>query len=224
MIEILNFNVTNSTDGTIPLSLFGNNADPMDNSNATTQYSWNLTGFSITNENTIIIQYKGLNQTTFTFATISFSGTTLQDVVNTLNLLNLGSFFITTSGGKTFINNYNNNIVFSLLTILNPTSAPSLSYSWSFSGLGFVAEILVNTISQVLNTSPSFTSGSVVVANGDNILFQVTLSGNTKATTYSVYNITTSTFLYNVTTTSGIDVGLPFVIQPNNAYLLVMQN
>jgi hypothetical protein len=224
MIEIINFGIQNNTNGIVPLSLFGNNADPMDNANATTQYSWNLSGFSITNENTILIQYRAINNTIFSLATINFGGTSLQDVCNALNTLNLGSFFITTSGGNTFINNYNQNVVFSLLTIYNPTTSTSLSYSFSFSGVGLQAEVFKNAISQVVANSPSFTSGNINVVGGDAILFNVTLSGNTKGTNYFVFNATTNTYLVNQTTTSGIDVGYPFTIVANNTYIIGMQN
>lgn len=224
MKEIINFSVTNNTNGEVPVSLLGNNADSMDTSNATTQYAWNLGTFAITNENTIILQYKGKNDTNFTFATLNFSGTSLSDVINALNTLNLGFFFLTTSGSNSIINNYNDNIVFSVLNILNPSSLSTLTYSFSFIGVGMSAEIFVNAISQVLSNSPSFTSGNVSVVSGDNILFQVTVAGLTKPTNYFVYNITTKTYIVNQTITNGIDVGYSFAIQPNSAYLIGMQN
>jgi uncharacterized delta-60 repeat protein len=119
--EILNFSVTNTTDGSIPVSLFGNNANPNDNANATTQYFWDVTGFTISFESTITIQYKTPTQLSFTNANLTFSGTSIQDVVNALNTLSLGVFFITTSGGNTYINNYNTTYVFGQLLVFNPS-------------------------------------------------------------------------------------------------------
>jgi len=138
MKEIVNFAILNTTNGNVPISLFGNNADSMDNANATTQYLWNLTGFSVTNENNVLVQYSGVNQTTLTYAIASFSGNTLQDVVDALNTLNLGSFFITTSGGNTYINNYNQNLIFSQLNIY----APSLINPNFLYGSGFDNNVL----------------------------------------------------------------------------------
>jgi hypothetical protein len=224
MREIITFNIVNSTNGFVPVSLFGNNGDPMDNSNATTRYSWNLGSFAITNENTIILQFKSLTDPNFTIASVNFSGTSINDVVNALNTLNLGSFFVTTSGGNTIINNYNQNLVFSVLSIINPSSASTLQYSFSFIGIGMSAEIFKNAISQILSNSPSFTSGNINVVSGDNILFNVQVNGNTKATNYYVYNITTQTYIVNATITNGVDVGYGFTIQPNTAYLIGMQN
>jgi hypothetical protein len=224
MKEVVTLSLQNNTNGDIPISILGNNSDPMDNSNATTQYAWNLGSFAITNENTIILQFKSLNDPNFTIASLNFSGTSINDVVNALNTLNLGSFFITTSGGNTIINNYNQNLVFSVLSILNPSSASTLQYSFSFIAIGMSAEIFKNAVSQVLSNSPSFTSGNINVVSGDTILFNVSVNGNTKPTNYYVYNITTQTYLVNATITNGVDVGYSFNIQPNSAYLIGMQN
>lgn len=224
MIEVLSFSVNNNTNGIVPVSLFGNFGDPMDNSNATTQYSWNLGSFAITNENTIILQYKSVSDTNFQIISAPFTGTNINDVVSVLNTFNLGSFFTTTSGANTIINNYNNNVVFSVLNILNPASASTLTYSFSFNAVSMSAEIFVNAVSQVLSNSPSFTSGNVSVVSGDNILFNVSVNGNTKATNYYVFNVTTNTYLINSTITNGIDIGYPFTIAPNTAYIIGMQN
>ena len=94
--ETLSFGITNTTNGTIPVSLFGNNADTMDNANATTRYRWDVTGFTITNENNIAIENRNVGVSNLSIARTTFSGTSLQNVINALNGLNLGVFFITT--------------------------------------------------------------------------------------------------------------------------------
>ena len=97
MQENITLNIRNTTNGEIPISILGNNADPMDNANASTQYLWDLTGLLLFTEQSVYIQYKSVGQPTFTSATATFSGRILQNVVNALNTLNIGSFFITTS-------------------------------------------------------------------------------------------------------------------------------
>jgi hypothetical protein len=222
--EPLRFSVTNTTNAIVPVSFMGNNADPMDTANATTQYTWNVSSFVITTENTITLQYKPTNQVNFSIATTTFSGTTLQSVIDALNTLNLGYFFVTTSGATTLINNYNDDVTFSVLEIFDPTQSATLTYSWSFSGSSIQAEIYVNAVLQVSNVSPAFASGNVSVNTSDTILFVVTVGGNTKATNYFVYNLTTQTYIVNQTITNGVDVGYTFTIQANNSYLIGMQN
>jgi hypothetical protein len=179
MKEILNFNIINTTNGIVPVSLFGNNGDPMDNANASTQYSWNLGGYVLSGENTITIQNKGINSASFSLSTVSFSGTSLNDVVTALNTLNLGSFFVTTSGSSNIINNYNNNVVFGILNIFN-NSAPSLTYAFQGAGTGGSATIVNNTTATTLFTGSTPNALGVTgnlssfVSNGNSITF----SGN----------------------------------------------
>lgn len=168
MIETVTFNIQNTTNGTIPLSLFGNNADPMDNANATTRYFWNVSSLTITNEQSIYIQYKTVGQANFSTATTSFSGNTIQSVVDALNTLNIGSFFITTSGASTFINNYNLNLVFGTLSIYSSITT-SLSYSITLLSAGGSGNIKRNGVNQITLISPYTNSGTISIVNGDNI-------------------------------------------------------
>ena len=126
--DLININVTNNTNGLIPVSILGNFTDAMDTANATTQYSWNITGFTITVEQTVTITYRPTNDPNYINVSAPIVTQTLQGVIDALNTLNLGAFFITTSGGSTFINNYNENIVFQQLDIYNST--PSILFDF----------------------------------------------------------------------------------------------
>lgn len=223
MQEVISLNIVNNTNGTVPISILGNNSDAMDTSNATTQYQWNLTGFTITNENTILIQYKPSGSLIYTIYQIGFSGTTIQSVCDALNTLNLGYFFITTSGGSTFINNYNNNIVFATLQIFNPTSTTELNYQFNYSGVGENTKILVNFVNVFASASPTNTSGNVPIIAGDFIEFQGT-ANNPLGTNIFIYNITTSTYIYNVTTSALLNFNENFTISANNSYLIGMNS
>tara|TARA_R110000868_G_scaffold101361_4_gene279110 strand:+ start:13954 stop:14625 length:672 start_codon:yes stop_codon:yes gene_type:complete len=223
MQEIISLNIANTTNGIVPISILGNNADAMDNSNASTQYQWNLTGFTITNENTILLQYK-TSGIIYTFAQLSFSGTTIQSICDTLNTLNLGYFFITTSGGSTFINNYNNNVAFATLQIFNPASTTALNYQFNYSGVASLIKIYVNAIVLYSNGTPNTDIGNVPVVAGNLIDFQGSATATPTGTNIYIYNITTSTFIYNNTTTSSIGFLESFTIVANNSYIVGMNN
>jgi len=125
--DIINFTVNNNTDGDMPLvSIVGNDQDRMDTANATTRYFWNITGYNITNENTVTIQYKAVGATSFSTATATFAGGNFQSLLQGLNSLNLGQFFTTTSGANTYLNNYNQNVVFGTIdvTYVPPNGQP----------------------------------------------------------------------------------------------------
>ena len=223
MREVISLNLVNNTNGTVPISILGNNSDAMDTANATTRYQWNLTGFTITNENTILLQYR-TSGIIYTFAQLSFSGTTIQSICNTLNTLNLGYFFITTSGGSTFINNYNNNVAFATLQIFNPASTTALNYQFNYSGASSQVKIYVNAVVQYSNGTPNTDSGNIPVVAGDTILFQGDTTAIPTGTNIYIYNLTTSTYIYNNTTTSAITFNQTFNISANNSYLVGMNS
>lgn len=125
--ETLTFNIVNNTNGLVPVSILGNPQNVMDNSNATTKYNWDVTSLIWGTQNSIIIEYKGINQTLFSIAQTTFTTQSYQAICDALNTLNLGSFFVTTSGSNTYINNYNQNVVFGQLTI-NSTSTATLIF------------------------------------------------------------------------------------------------
>jgi len=223
MQEVISFNITNNTNGTVPISILGNNADAMDTTNATTKYQWNLTGFTITNENTISIQYR-TSGIIYTIAQLIFSGTTIQSICDTLNTLNVGFFFITTSGGSTFINNYNNNVAFATLQIFNPASTTALNYQFNYGGVASLIKIYVNAVTIYSGGTPNTDSGNIPVVAGDTILFQGSTTAIPTGTNIYIYNLTTSTYIYNNTTTSAITFNETFTISANNSYLVGMNS
>jgi hypothetical protein len=220
--ETLLFTINNTTNGSVPVSILGNEADINDNANANTQYQWNLTGFTITNETLLVLEYNTTGSANYQLVTTTFSGTSIQGVINALNNLNLGVFFLTTSGGSTFINSYNDINSFGTLQIVNTSQPASLSYSFNMNLSSDLANIFVNAILIVSFTDPSLVSGNVPVVAGDSILFDYETSVNLKGTRVYVYNITTGVYLYDVTQLSSVSISVPFTIVANNSYLIGM--
>jgi len=219
MKEIINFNITNTTNGTVPVSILGNNADQEDTANATTRYSWNITGFTVTTENEILFQYKNVNDISFTSVILPLSTPSIQGILSVLNSLNLGSFFTTTSGGNTFINNYNNNIAFGQLNIYN-TTVPQLIYDISTTSIGGITNVDVNFVTQVSYSNPISVSGAIPIVNGDVVDFYGTtdIGGQIRV---SVFNVTTSTYLYIINTNTPLDpFSFTFTALSGNTYLL----
>lgn len=222
MIEILNFYLQNNTNGLVPVSLFGNNSDPMDNSNATTQYSWNVSSLTITNEDSVAIQFKSPNDASYTLANIPFGGGNLINVVNALNTLNLGSFFITTSGATTLINIYNQNVVFGNLTIYSANTT-TLNYQTILLSGGGSGDIKKNGVEQVNFTSPLSTSGNISVLNGDTILISgiATTDPNNKIDLNRTDNFTgTTTTLFSLTPAALAPFSQTFIVLNGYTYVL----
>jgi len=105
-------------------NLMGNVYNPLDVSNATTQYKWDLTSFVFTTETYCTLQYKGVNEATFSLFTQNLASQTIDSVVAALNLLGLGFFYKDTVGG-TFIVTTNDDYVFGDLSIEPSASGPT---------------------------------------------------------------------------------------------------
>jgi hypothetical protein len=119
MKETINFNFTNNTNGTVPISVFGNNANTMDTLGANTQFNWNITSLNFIVNNTVSLQYQNVGAPSFTTAVLPLPSQNIQGLLDALNSLNIGFFFTTTSGLNTFLNNYNLNVVFGQLNVYN---------------------------------------------------------------------------------------------------------
>ena len=141
-IEIT-LDIQNNTNYSQTINVLGNPYNLLDTVNSKTEYRWNVTGVSLTTENYLSLQYRGVNQSVFSVYISGFGTNTLQSVVNSLNDLQIGYFNLYTELGQTYIGTYNSNYVFGQLniyanglgsvTITNNTTANPL-----FSQLGYI--------------------------------------------------------------------------------------
>jgi hypothetical protein len=223
--DVISFNISNSTNGDIPVSILGNPANPMDNANATTRYNWDVTTLTFGTLDSISILFKGVFEVSFSTAQLSFSLQSYQGVCDALNTLNLGVFFVTTSGGSTFIDNYNENFVFGQLNIYDSATPQQINYSFDTTPeTGGSNNIFKNAVSQVSVLNPVTTNGVINASNGDTILF----NGTTPATSsfdvivsspslpyplYIIYGASTNLpFSYSFTTSNLYDYGISVLL------------
>ena len=205
--DVISFNISNSTNGDIPVSILGNPANPMDNANATTKYDWDVTTLTFGSLDSISILFKGVFEVSFSTAQLSFSLQTYQGVCDALNTLNLGVFFVTTSGGSTFINNYNENFVFGQLNIYNSATPQQINYSFDTTpDVGGSNNIFKNAVSQVSVLNPVTTNGVINASNGDTILY----NGTTPATGSFDIFVSSPSLPYNLYQIYAASTSLPF--------------
>lgn len=115
--EYISINVKNNTNGTIPMSIMGNPANLADISNQTTQYQWNLTNFNLAGEDYVSIQYRSVGTINYSTYSAPLGTPTVQGVVDALNGLGIGAFFIVTSGPNTYLQNYDDSYEFNNLNV-----------------------------------------------------------------------------------------------------------
>ena len=129
----LSLDIQSNVDYPVTINILGNPFNPLDTTNAKTEYRWNLTSFTFTTETQVSVQYRPNPNTTFFTFTQDLPEQTLQAVVSALNLLGIGFFNLYTELGQTYIGTYNDNYTFGDLnifptgstSILNPVFVPS---------------------------------------------------------------------------------------------------
>lgn len=100
--------ITNNKPYPQDISVMGNPSNLLDTANATTEYRWDITGFSITNENTVSIQYRATGSTeAFSLFVTELGGNNNQSIVDALNLLGIGFFNVYDELGFTYLSTYN---------------------------------------------------------------------------------------------------------------------
>ena len=112
------------------MNIMGSPINPLDTSNATTEYRWDISSFTPTSSDTISIQYKyitDLNYTTFSYIVPNPSP---QSLIDALNTLGIGYFSTYTQLGQTYISTNNDNYDFGNLSITSNVVPPSLQLTF----------------------------------------------------------------------------------------------
>ena len=211
---------TNTTNGTVPISVMGNPANLADNCNATTQTQWNVTSLVFTNENFVSVQY-GLIGSTYLLFTAPLTTLTLQGVLDALNTLGIGQFFVTTSGGNTFINNYADGYEFGVLNIYSSV-VPQFTYNIETSAAGGNTSVDVNFVTQLTANNPTTVSGTITTASGDYVLVGGTAETNPGGTNVSLVNLTNSAVYLSGNVASATPFGTAITVQPGAQYVLTV--
>lgn len=220
--EYISINIKNNTNGKIPMSIMSNPSNLTDISNQTTEYSWDVTGLSLTTENTVTIAYKLNTQVDFNSFTTSLLTPTLQGVLNALNSLGIGSFFSTTSGGNTFIKNYDNNYEFGTLDVFDNSG---VIVTWDVNCIGTTGNNDLQCGLFVQSENNPFTGVVPVPVSFDGQ--QVDISGvtsNEPSTKVKIYNLTLGTLIVNAGLGSGVAYNYSFNAVYGNAYLIEIRD
>jgi hypothetical protein len=222
--EIISINLQNTTTAVIDVSIMGNPTDLADISNQTTEYRWNVTGLTFSGENRISVQYRATSIPDFSIFTAVLQEQSVNGVVSALNTLGIGSFFTFTSGGNTFISNYDNQYVFGVITIYTQ-GIPQFIYNVNLTGVGGTLTIDVNFVNQLTLNSPVTQSGTITTASGDYVVLGGTSPASVNNSSVSLVD-TTSGYVYN---SQSVPPSTPwgyalFITNPDGIYVLTYDN
>ena len=113
----ITLNIQSNVNYTTTANVLGSAINLLDTSNATTEYRWNVTSFSFTNENSVSVQYKINGASSFSTFDAGIGSQSFQSVVDALNTLGIGTFNTYTELGQVYIGTYNQNYAFGNLNI-----------------------------------------------------------------------------------------------------------
>jgi len=216
--EYISINVKNNTNGKIPMSIMSNPSNLTDISNQTTEYSWDVTSLSITTENTIIIEYRPNALADFTSYSTPLLTPSLQGVLDALNTLGIGSFFSTTSGGNTYIKNYDNDYVFGQLDVFDSSGT---SVTWNVNCIGTTGNNDIQVGFLLISQPNPYNASTPVPISFDGQQVDITgVTSNQPTTKIKILNLTTSTFIVNVGLGSGVAYNYSFNAFYGNSYLI----
>jgi hypothetical protein len=211
--------IQNNTSSSQQVNLLGSPFNPLDTSNAKTQYVWNITALVFTTETQLTLQYRNEEDPYWSNYLAGLPMQNADGVVAALNALGIGYFCKVISGINTYIETYNDDYVFGDMNIF-PTSA-QLQYSFGTSagGGGGDNKIDKNFVNVVNQANPVTTSGTVAVTVGDTITFYGTtdVSG---LTTVQVYNITRQVVMYQPPLGASTAWSYTFTVGGNTIYAL----
>lgn len=158
---ILTLLLTNTTTDIIPVQLF-QQENPGDISNVQTTWQADLTGVSFAIATISITFWPVSNPSAV--ETRSGTANSVTGVLNFLNSLGIGSFWLSQSGGSTFIKTASDTTVYGELTI--GIGSTAIAYSQVSNS---ILRITINGVNIVISLAapPPDISGSVPVNNGD---------------------------------------------------------
>jgi hypothetical protein len=200
--ELINLRLQNNTSSTIPSSLLSITSTTTNTANATTRYTYDLGGVSLTGGTaTITINNSPIS--------ISFVGT-IQGLVNALNSLNYGYFLVS---GNTIYTQDNTNVYG---TLVSPPNSPYPYLSGN--------PQLVFDFSSTTSYSNSGTSIADLSGSGNNGIFSTGTGNGTPAT---VTGYSTNGYLNFPGTAAQLSVRLPDSLKPTGVvpftYIVYMQ-
>lgn len=127
---IILLTLTNNTDDQLPVSIMAD-PNPNDIANADPLYQWNITGVVIVAP--VTIQFRTIGAAGYITQAVTLQGATASALLASLNALNLGVFWLSTSGGNTYIKTASRVNEYGNLSI-GVVSAPSLVLMFNASG------------------------------------------------------------------------------------------
>jgi Fe-S cluster biogenesis protein NfuA len=204
----ISLNIRNNRNYAQTFNGMGGSVNPLDTSNATTEYRYNITTFNFTDENSITIYYKAVSQSVFSSFTAELPSQNPEGLVIALNGLGIGFFNTYVELGQTYLGTYNENYIFGSLDVYNSsiptttTTSTSTTTTTIFVPTTTTTSTTSTTTSLAPTTSTTTTTTSLAPTTTSTTTTTTSLAPTTTSTTTTTTSLAPTTTSTTTTTTS----------------------
>ena len=219
----ITLNIRNNRTYPIRINVLGGPYNPLDTANAKTEYRWDITAFTPSNDDVLTLEYKPVGAAVFSTYTYQIYNTNTEALISALDSLGIGYFQSYTELGQLYLSTYNDDYVFGLLTITNngtpatsTTTTTTTSAPTSTTTSTTTAAPTTSTTTTTTTAAPTSTTTTSTTAAPT-----TTTSTTTAAPTSTTTTTTTAAFFtysLGVDGISGNGACLDFTIAPINYY------
>jgi hypothetical protein len=195
----ISLNVRNNTNYPQQINVMGNPSNLLDTANATTEYRYDLTGFTITNEDNVSIQYRKVGDPSFSTFTWGLQGTDLQGIIIALNNLGIGYFNLYNELGNTYVGTYNDDYEYGDLAVYSNASPTTTTTTTTTT---IAPTTTTTTTTTTLVPPPPTTTTTTTTTTAAPTTTTTTTSTTTAAPTTTTTTTSTTTAAPTTTTTT----------------------
>ena len=229
----ITLNIRNNRTYPIRINVLGSPYNPLDTANATTEYRWDITAFTPSNDDVLTLEYKPVGAAVFSTFTYQIYNTNTEALISALDSLGIGYFQSYTELGQLYLSTYNDDYVFGLLTITNngtpatstttttTTGAPTSTTTTSTTSAPTTSTTSTTTAAPTTTTSTTTAAPTSTTTTSTTAAPTTTTSTTTAAptsTTTTTTTVASYTYALGVDGISGNGACLDFTIAPINYY------
>jgi uncharacterized delta-60 repeat protein len=168
----LAFTFRNNVNYPVQIDVLGSPFNLRDTSNAKREFRWDVTSFTFTNEDSLIIQYKSNSATQFLTFLTTITTQSYQGIADALNGLGIGFFQYYVESGQDYIGTYNDNYVFGQINVYQASVINPLFFYGTGLNLTTAALALERQSDGKILVGGGFTTYNGTTVNGLTRLFQ----------------------------------------------------
>jgi len=188
----ITLNIRNNTTYPIRINVLGSPYNPLDTTNAKTEYRWDITAFTPSNDDTLTLEYKQYGAAVFSTYTSQIYNTNIDGIIAALDGLGIGYFQSYTELGQLYLSTYNDVVEFGLLTISN-NGAPATSTTTTTTTAAPTTTTTSSTTTAAPTTSTTSTTTAAPTTSTTSTTTAAPTTSTTSTTTAAPTTSTTST-------------------------------